>query len=83
MLYYKMLGKKIVFTAHNINAGLRDSSDSAWNRWTLKIQYHLSDHIFVHTEKMKHELMKDFKVGEKRRLPLFRLGLTMRFRIPI
>jgi len=64
MLYYKMLGKKIVFTAHNINAGVRDSSDSAWNRWTLKIQYHLSDHIFVHTEKMKHELMKDFKVRE-------------------
>ena len=25
MLYYKLLGKKIVFTAHNVNAGKRDS----------------------------------------------------------
>src|SRR5262249_933441 len=28
MLYYRLLGKKIVFTAHNVNAGRRDSNDS-------------------------------------------------------
>src|ERR1700726_895096 len=28
MLYYKLLGKKIAFTAHNVNAGKRDSNDS-------------------------------------------------------
>ena len=62
MLYYKAMGKKVVFTAHNVNAGARDGIDSIGNRLTLKIQYHLSDHIFVHTEKMKDELLKDFGV---------------------
>src|SRR5438094_7393307 len=28
MLYYKLLGKKIAFTAHNINIGKRDSADT-------------------------------------------------------
>ena len=41
MLYYKLLGKKVVFTAHNVNAGQRDSQDSALNRFTLRIQYRL------------------------------------------
>ena len=62
MLYYKMLGKKIALTAHNVNMARRDRRDSAWNRLTLKIQYRLSDQIFVHTEKMKIELMEDFGV---------------------
>ena len=62
MLCYKLLGKKIVFTAHNVNAGRRDANDSVLNRLTLKIQYHLADHIFVHTEKMKSELRDDFGV---------------------
>jgi glycosyltransferase involved in cell wall biosynthesis len=62
MLYYKLLGKKIVFTAHNVNAGLRDSNDTRLNRLSLVIQYRLADHVFVHTEKMKQELAKDFGV---------------------
>jgi D-inositol-3-phosphate glycosyltransferase len=65
-LYYKVQGKKIVLTAHNINAGKRDSNDSWFNRITLKIQYQLVDHIFVHTEKMKADLLKDFGVRERR-----------------
>jgi glycosyltransferase involved in cell wall biosynthesis len=62
MLYYKALGKRVVLTAHNTNAGARDSSDSVLNRLTLRIQYHLSDHIFVHTDKMKEELVGGFGV---------------------
>jgi D-inositol-3-phosphate glycosyltransferase len=62
MLYYKLLGKKVVFTAHNVNAGKRDSIDSLLNRLTLRIQYRLADHVFVHTEKMKGELIQDFGV---------------------
>jgi D-inositol-3-phosphate glycosyltransferase len=65
MLYYKLLGKKIVFTAHNVNAGKRDANDSTLNRLTLRIQYFLSDHVFVHTEQMKSELLRDFGIGEK------------------
>jgi D-inositol-3-phosphate glycosyltransferase len=65
MLYYKLLGKKIVLTAHNVNAGKRDSNDSLLNRSTLRMQYLLADHVFVHTEKMKRELLRDFGVHER------------------
>lgn len=62
MLYYKLLGKRVVLTVHNVNAKERDSTDSWWNRLTLKIQYYLLDHLFVHTERMKRELGKQFHV---------------------
>jgi D-inositol-3-phosphate glycosyltransferase len=65
MLYYKFMGKKVAFTAHNVNAGRRDSNDSVLNRLSLKIQYRLADHIFVHTEKMKGELLREFKVRQE------------------
>ena len=65
MLYYKMRGKKITLTAHNINDGRRDQCDSWFNRLTLRIQYQLVDHIFVHTRKMKKELIEDFGVREE------------------
>jgi glycosyltransferase involved in cell wall biosynthesis len=64
MLYYKFLGKKIVLTAHNVNAGRRDARDSRFNRLTLRIQYRLADQVFVHTEKMKKELIEEFEVLE-------------------
>jgi D-inositol-3-phosphate glycosyltransferase len=66
MLYYKLIGKRLVFTAHNVNSGKRDSNDSVLNRLTLRCQYGLADHVFVHTPKMKHELMADFRVPEQR-----------------
>jgi D-inositol-3-phosphate glycosyltransferase len=62
MLYYRVLGKRVVLTAHNVNAGKRDSKDTFLNRLTLRIQYRLSDHIFVHTEQMKRELVQEFGV---------------------
>ncbi len=65
MLYYKVLGKKIALTAHNVNKEKRDSNDSLLNRLTLKIQYRLADHLFVHTQKMKNELIQDFGVRER------------------
>ncbi len=65
MLYYKACGKKLVLTAHNVNQARRDSKDSLLNRLTLRIQYQLADHIFVHTQKMKSELLQDFGVRER------------------
>jgi glycosyltransferase involved in cell wall biosynthesis len=65
MLYFKALGKKVALTAHNVNQAKRDSNDSWLNRTTLRIQYRFSDHIFVHTKKMKDELYRDFGVAEK------------------
>ena len=66
MGYYKLLGKKIALTAHNVNAGARDGNDSFLNRISLRVQYQLSDHIFVHTEKMKNELVAGFYVSESK-----------------
>jgi len=64
MLYYRLLGKKIVFTAHNVNGAKRDGRDNWLNRATLKFQYHWCHHIFVHTDKMKQELVTDFGIPE-------------------
>jgi len=65
LLYLKVLGKRVVFTAHNINAAERDGADSLLNRFTLGFQYRNVDHIFVHTELMKQQLMEIFRVREQ------------------
>ena len=64
MLYYRLFRKRVVFTAHNVNMRKRDGGDSWWNRLSLRIQYRLSDHIFVHADRMKGELLNDFGVSE-------------------
>jgi glycosyltransferase involved in cell wall biosynthesis len=66
MLYYRMLGKKITFTVHNVNAGKRDLNDSFLNRLSLRIQYYLCHHLFVHTNAMKRELVADFRIPEEK-----------------
>jgi glycosyltransferase involved in cell wall biosynthesis len=66
MLYYRMLGKKITLTIHNVNAGKRDLNDSFLNRLSLRLQYRLCHHIFVHTERMKSELVSDFRIPKSK-----------------
>jgi D-inositol-3-phosphate glycosyltransferase len=66
MVYYKLLGKKLIFTAHNVNIRKRDCTDTLLNRFSLRVQYQLVDHIFVHTEKMKQELLSDFGIHERK-----------------
>jgi glycosyltransferase involved in cell wall biosynthesis len=66
ILYYKFLGKKIVLTAHNVNIRKRDCTDTWLNRFSLRAQYQLVDHIFVHTERMKQELLSDFGIQERK-----------------
>ena len=73
--YYKLLGKKVVLTVHNVNTAKRDHSDTAFNRFTLQIQYGLADHLFVHTEKMKQELIDDFGVRAGR-ISVIPLGIN-------
>ena len=62
MFYYKLLNKRIILTAHNVNLGKRNSKDTLLNRLTLRIQYRLADHIFVHTQEMQRELTEEFAV---------------------
>ena len=73
--YYKLLGKKVVLTVHNVNTEKRDNKDSAFNRFTLRIQYQLADHLFVHTEKMKQELIRGFGVRPDR-ISVIPLGIN-------
>ncbi len=75
MLYYRFLGKRLVMTLHNVNAGRRDSRDTPFNRFTLRIQYGLADHLFVHTEKMKLELSEEFGV-EGARVTVIPFGIN-------
>jgi D-inositol-3-phosphate glycosyltransferase len=63
--YYRALGKRLVFTAHNVNARERDANDSWFNRLTLKVMYHSVDHVFVHTLRMKEQLIADFNVSNE------------------
>ena len=66
MLYYRVLGKRIVLTVHNVNGKKRDGKDTWLNRLTLQLQYRQADHIFVHTEKMRRELRDDFGIDGSR-----------------
>jgi glycosyltransferase involved in cell wall biosynthesis len=62
MLFYKVLRKKTLLTVHNVNTQVRDARDSWFNRLTLGLQYRLVDHLFVHTDRMKLELMDRYRV---------------------
>jgi len=62
MLLYRLLGKRVVLTVHNVNAGERDGNDSWLNRLTLRIQYRLCHHLFVHTRRMRDELVRGYRV---------------------
>jgi glycosyltransferase involved in cell wall biosynthesis len=62
-LYYKVLGKKLVFTAHNVYREARDSTATPLRWFSLKVMYHLVDRIIVHTPKMKEELCSLFRVS--------------------
>jgi glycosyltransferase involved in cell wall biosynthesis/uncharacterized SAM-binding protein YcdF (DUF218 family) len=64
MLWYRFCGRKLVITAHNVNAGDRDGGNSALNRWSLRVQYRLAHHAFVHTELMRNELRTGFGVDD-------------------
>lgn len=66
MLFYRLCGRQVVLTVHNVNAAMRDGHDSWLNRRTLNVQYSLCRFLFVHTEKMKAELERDFSVSPEK-----------------
>jgi glycosyltransferase involved in cell wall biosynthesis len=66
MLYYRLFGKRIVLTAHNVNKRKRDGRDNWFNRLSLTIQYRFCHHILVHTAAMKDELIADFSIASQR-----------------
>lgn len=74
-LYYKLLGKKLIYTAHNVNAGERDGTDTLLNRLSLRCLYGIVDHIIVHTDKMKDQLIREFGV-DGRRVTVMMFGIN-------
>jgi D-inositol-3-phosphate glycosyltransferase len=62
ILFYRLVGKQVVFTAHNVNAAKRDGHDNWSNRLSLWILYRLCACTFAHTERMKRELIAEFGV---------------------
>jgi glycosyltransferase involved in cell wall biosynthesis len=75
MAYYKLTGKRILLTAHNVNVRKRDSNDTRLNRLSLRIQYLLADHIFVHTLRMQQELISEFDISVKK-VSVIRFGIN-------
>jgi glycosyltransferase involved in cell wall biosynthesis len=65
-LYYRLLGRRLVYTAHNVNTEARDRRDSFLNRLTLRFHYALTDHVFVHTRRMRDELVDRYGVAPER-----------------
>lgn len=64
-VYFKLLGKKLVFTAHNVDDQIRDGKrPTLAGRLSHRILYGLVDHILVHTDLMKRQLMDDYRVPE-------------------
>jgi len=64
-VYFKLLGKKLIFTAHNVDDQARDGKKkSLVNRLSLRCLYRTVDHVFVHTARMKLELVEQFGVPE-------------------
>jgi glycosyltransferase involved in cell wall biosynthesis len=65
--YFKLLGKKLAFTAHNVDDHARDGRTGTFqNRLSLTFLYRIVDHIFVHTPQMKTELVQQFGVSERK-----------------
>jgi glycosyltransferase involved in cell wall biosynthesis len=64
--FYRLLGKKVVLTAHNVDADERDAVTNRFGRFCLRLMYAMLDHIVVHTEMMKSRLSAKFGVDPTR-----------------
>ncbi len=65
--YLKLLGKKLAFTAHNVDDQARDGRRETFpNRLSLTFLYRTVDHIFVHKRQMELELVREFGVSEQK-----------------
>src|SRR6185503_14387783 len=61
--FYKLNRKKLVFTAHNVNARTRDGGETGANKISLRMMYSMLDHVFVHTEPSRDELVREYRVA--------------------
>lgn len=62
-LYIRLMGKKAVYTAHDI---LPRSKDNFYNRLLFKIIYKLQNKIFVHTAYLSTRIISEFKINSRK-----------------
>lgn len=77
ILFYKLLGKKLIYTAHNIDKAERDGHTSIVNRFSLRAVYRSVDIIIVHTQKMKDEIVEQFRI-QPEKINVIPHGLNVR-----
>lgn len=65
-LLYRIRGKRLILTVHNVNLRKRDSGDGWLNRVTLRAMYSFMGHLLVHTEQSKQELVAEFGVSPQK-----------------
>jgi glycosyltransferase involved in cell wall biosynthesis len=76
-LYYKLIGKKLIFTAHNVYKEARDDRGNIIRWLSIKCMYHIVDRIIVHTPKMKDELCSLFHISPEK-IVIIRHGINNR-----
>jgi len=74
---YKLLGKKVILTAHNVDRYARDQRVGALYRRSLHYLYSHVDAIIVHTPAMKEEISQRFSIPE-RKVRVIRHGINTR-----
>ena len=60
LFFYHVMGKKVIYTAHNVDNFGRYGKTPLINRVTLSYFYKKLDHIIVHTQKSKDELSNTY-----------------------
>lgn len=66
-VYFKLLGKKLIFTAHNVDDQARDGTrTNVIDAFALMFRYRIVDHILVHTPRMKSELVERFGIADEK-----------------
>lgn len=66
IILFKLFNKKLILTAHNINAGERDENYTILDKISIHIMYHIVDHIIVHTAEMKKQLIADYNIQQSK-----------------
>jgi glycosyltransferase involved in cell wall biosynthesis len=63
ILFYRLLGKRVVYTVHNVSMKERDNRSGLLDRFSLKCLYRQVDHILVHNAQMKDQVVSGYSVA--------------------
>lgn len=72
----KLKGKKIIYTAHNIDFDTRDKKQSLYKKIILNFHYRIVNHIIVHN-KFSHRILVQRYPFTKTKITISRIGLNI------